>query len=102
MSNHNKIRPVDKNNLNGQYKILFSTPQTPNSNIPKEFKGLQIYPNKLKAEEALKNRKDIYSQGKNSVNKHEECAFNEQCKNTMKCRKIPERCKLHKTRKVCI
>ena len=51
---------------------------------------------------ALKNRKDIYSQGKNSVNKHEECAFNEQCKNTMKCRKIPERCKLHKTRKVCI
>ena len=49
MSNHNKIRPVDKNNLNGQYKILFSTPQTPNSNIPKEFRGLQIFPNKLKA-----------------------------------------------------
>ena len=25
MSNHNKIRPVDKNNLNGKCKILFST-----------------------------------------------------------------------------
>ena len=59
MSNHNKIRPVDKNNLNGQYKILFSTPQTPNSNIPKEFRGLQIFPNKLKAEEALKKRKKL-------------------------------------------
>ena len=59
MSNHNKIRPVDKNNLNGQYKILFSTPQTPNSNIPKEFRGLQIFPNKLKAEEALRNRKKL-------------------------------------------
>ena len=43
MSNHNKIRPVDKNNLNGKYKILFSTPQTKNSNIPTEFRGLQIY-----------------------------------------------------------
>ena len=41
MSNHNKIRPVDKNNLNGKYKILFSTPQTKNSNIPMEFRGLQ-------------------------------------------------------------
>ena len=59
MSNHNKIRPVDKNNLNGQYKILFSSPQTPNSNIPKEFRGLQIFPNKLKAEEALRNRKKL-------------------------------------------
>ena len=59
MSNHNKIRPVDKNNLNGQYKILFSTPQTPNSNIPKEFRGLQIFPNKLKAEQALKDRKKL-------------------------------------------
>ena len=59
MSNHNKIRPVDKNNLHGQYKILFSTPQTPNSNIPKEFRGLQIFPNKLKAEEALRNRKKL-------------------------------------------
>ena len=59
MSNHNKIRPVDKNNLNGQYKILFSTPQTPNSNIPKEFRGLQIFPNKIKAEEALRNRKKL-------------------------------------------
>ena len=38
MSNHNKIRPVDKNNLSGKYKILFSTPQTKNSNIPMEFR----------------------------------------------------------------
>ena len=48
MSNHNKIRPVDKSNLNGQHKILFSTPQTPNSNIPKEFRGLQIFPINLR------------------------------------------------------
>ena len=53
------MKLVDKNNLNGQYKILFSTPQTPNSNIPKEFRGLQIFPNKLKAEEALRNRKKL-------------------------------------------
>ena len=59
MSNHNKIRPVDKNNLNGQYKILFSSPQTPNSNIPKEFRGVQIFPNKLKAEQALRDRKKL-------------------------------------------
>ena len=59
MSNHNKIRPVDKNNLNGKYKILFSTPQTKNSNIPMEFRGLQIYNNKSLAEEALKKRKQL-------------------------------------------
>ena len=59
MSNHNKIRPVDKNNLNGKYKILFSTPQTKNSNIPMEFRGLQIYNNKSLAEEALKKRKKL-------------------------------------------
>ena len=59
MSNHNKIRPVDKNNLNGKYKILFSTPQTKNSNIPIEFRGLQIYNNKSLAEEALKKRKQL-------------------------------------------
>ena len=59
MSNHNKIRPVNKNNLSGEYKILFSTPQTKNSNIPKNFRGLQIYRNKLKAEEALKDRKKL-------------------------------------------
>ena len=59
MSNHNKIRPVDKNNLNGKYKILFSTPQTMNSNIPMEFRGLQIYNNKSLAEEALKKRKQL-------------------------------------------
>ena len=59
MSNHNKIRPVDKNNLNGKYKILFSTPQTKNSNIPMEFRGLQIYNNKFLAEEALRKRKKL-------------------------------------------
>ena len=59
MSNHNKIRPVDKNNPSGKYKILFSTPQTKNSNIPIEFRGLQIYNNKSLAEEALKKRKKL-------------------------------------------
>ena len=59
MSNHNKIRPVDKNNLTGKYKILFSTPQTKNTNIPKEFKGLQIYNNKSLADEALRQRKKL-------------------------------------------
>ena len=59
MSNHNKIRPVDKNNLSGKYKILFSTPQTKNSNIPMEFRGLQIYNSKSQAEEALKKRKNL-------------------------------------------
>ena len=59
MSNHNKIRPVDKNNLSGKYKILFSTPQTKNSNIPIEFRGLQIYNNKSLAEEALRKRKKL-------------------------------------------
>tara|TARA_Y100001970_G_C14050374_1_gene758607 strand:- start:129 stop:572 length:444 start_codon:yes stop_codon:yes gene_type:complete len=59
MSNHNKIRPVDKNNLSGKYKILFSTPQTKNSNIPLEFRGLQIYNNKSLAEKALRKRKKL-------------------------------------------
>ena len=59
MSNHNKIRPVDKKNLNGKYKILFSTPQTKNSNIPMEFRGLQIYNSKSLAQEALKKRKKL-------------------------------------------
>ena len=59
MSNHNKIRPVDKNDLKGKYKILFSTPQTKNSNIPMEFRGLQIYNSKSLAEEALKKRKKL-------------------------------------------
>ena len=59
MSNHNKIRPVDKNNLNGKYKILFSTPQTKNSNIPMELRGLQIFNNKLLAEVALTKRKQL-------------------------------------------
>ena len=59
MSNHNKIRPVDKNNLSGKYKILFSTPQSKNSNIPMEFRGLQIYSNKSLAEAALKKRKQL-------------------------------------------
>ena len=59
MSNHNKLRPVDKNNLSGKYKILFSTPQTKNSNIPIEYRGLQIYNNKSLAEEALRRRKKL-------------------------------------------
>ena len=59
MSNHNKIRPVDKNNLTGKYKILFSTPQTKNTNITKEFRGLQIYNNKSLADEALRQRKKL-------------------------------------------
>ena len=59
MSNHNKIRPVDKNNLSGKFKILFSTPQTKNSNIPIEFRGLQIFNNKSLAEEALRKRKKL-------------------------------------------
>ena len=59
MNNHNKIRPVDKNNLSGKYKILFSTPQTKNSNIPLEFRGLQIYNNKSLAEKALRKRKKL-------------------------------------------
>ena len=57
MSNHNKIRPVDKSNPNGKYKILFSTPQSKNSNIPMEFRGLQMYNSKSQAEIALKKRK---------------------------------------------
>jgi hypothetical protein len=59
MSNHNKIRPIDKNNPSGKYKILFSTPQTKNSNIPIEFRGLQIYNSKSLAEDALKKRKQL-------------------------------------------
>ena len=59
MSNHNKIRPVDKNNPNEKYKILFSTPQTKNSNIPMKFRGLQIYNSKFLAEEALRKRKKL-------------------------------------------
>ena len=59
MSNHNKIRLVDKNNHSGKYKILFSTPQTKHTNIPKEFRGLQIYNNRSLAEEALKKRKRL-------------------------------------------
>ena len=59
MSNHNKIRPVDKNNLSGKYKILFSSPQSKNSNIPMEFRGLQIFNSKSLAEIALKKRKKL-------------------------------------------
>ena len=59
MSNHNKIRLVDKNNPNGKYKILFSSPQSKNSNIPMEFRGLQIFNSKSLAEEALKKRKKL-------------------------------------------
>ena len=56
MSNHNKIRPVDKKDLKGKYKILFSTPQSKNSKIPLKFRGLQIFKNKKDAELALKKK----------------------------------------------
>ena len=59
MSNHNKIRPVDKKDLKGKYKILFSTPQSKNSKIPLKFRGLQIFKNKKDAELALKKRIDL-------------------------------------------
>ena len=59
MSNHNKIRPVDKKDLKGKYKILFSTPQSKNSKIPIKFRGLQIFKNKKDAELALKKRIDL-------------------------------------------
>lgn len=59
MSNHNKIRPVDKNNLDGKYKILFSSPQSKNSKIPLKFRGLQIYKNKKEAESALTQRIEL-------------------------------------------
>ena len=59
MSNHNKIRPVDKKDLKGKYKIIFSTPQSKNSKIPLKFRGLQIFKNKKDAELALKKRIDL-------------------------------------------
>lgn len=59
MSNHNKIRPVDKKDLKGKYKILFSAPQSKNSKIPFKFRGLQIFKNKKDAELALKKRIDL-------------------------------------------
>ena len=65
MSNHNKIRLVDKNNHSGKYKILFSTPQTKHTNIPKEFRGLQIYNNRSLAEEALRKRKKLTKRSAN-------------------------------------
>ena len=59
MNNHNKIRPVDKNNFNGKYKIVFSTPQSKNSKIPLKFRGLQVFNNKQEAELALKQRLEL-------------------------------------------
>ena len=59
MSNHNKIRPVDKNKLDGKYKILFSSPQSKNSKIPLKFRGLQIYKNKKEAKIALTQRTEL-------------------------------------------
>ena len=56
MSNHNKIRPVDKNNLNGKYKIVFSTPQNKNSKIPLKFRG-PINKNKLGSSQAWRIEK---------------------------------------------
>ena len=59
MNNHNKIRPVDKNNLNGKYKIVFSIPQSKNSKIPLKFRGLQVFNNKQEAELVLKQRLEL-------------------------------------------
>jgi len=56
---HNIIRPVNRLILEGKYKIVFSTPQTKNTNIPLEFQGLQIFRNKQEAKKALKERKNL-------------------------------------------
>ena len=72
MSNHNKIRLVDKNNHSGKYKILFSTPQTKHTNIPKEFRGLQIYNNRSLAEEALRKRKRDFCSPSSRIRKTRE------------------------------
>jgi len=56
---HNIIRPVNRLELEGKYKIVFSTPQTKNTNIPVEFQGLQIFKNKHEAKKALKKRKNL-------------------------------------------
>jgi hypothetical protein len=56
---HNIIRPVNRLILEGKYKIVFSTPQTKNTNIPVEFQGLQIFKNKHEAKKALKKRKNL-------------------------------------------
>ena len=56
---HNVIRPVNPFELEGKYKIVFSTPQTKNTNIPVEFQGLQIFKNKHEAKKALKERKKL-------------------------------------------
>ena len=53
------IQPVDKNNLDGKYKILFSSPQSKNSKIPLKFRGLQFYNNKKEAEIALSQRIEL-------------------------------------------
>ena len=70
--------------------------------IDNNRKGMCFNKDKDGIKKALTNRKKIYDKKYNQVGQYEECAFNEQCKSTMKCRKIPARCKLHKTRKVCI
>jgi len=56
---HNIIRPVNRLILEGKYKIVFSTPQTKNTNIPLKFQGLQIFKNKHEAKKALKKRKNL-------------------------------------------
>ena len=56
---HNIIRPINPLELEGKYKIVFSTPQTKNTNIPVEFQGLQIFKNKHEAKKALKERKNL-------------------------------------------
>ena len=56
---HNVIRPVNPFELEGKYKIVFSTPQTKNTNIPLKFQGLQIFKNKQEASKALTERKNL-------------------------------------------
>ena len=56
---HNVIRPLDSSNPDGKYKIAFAYPATKNTNIPKEFQGLQIFQNKKEAQKALKERREL-------------------------------------------
>ena len=56
---HNTIRPINSLEPSGKYKIVFSTPQTKNTNIPLEFQGLQVFKNKQEAQKALKERKKL-------------------------------------------
>ena len=45
---------------------------------------------------------NIYFKNFNSVNKYEDCFYDNQCKKDMKCVNIPEECNLNKNRKICL